>query len=355
MNKIFAWFWNHKFRSIILLLIIGAVIFYVIKKNQPPKVETATVSKGEITSIIEASGQVMAQETADLTFSATGKIAWVGVKKGDQISRWQALASLDQRELQKQLKKALLTQQTTRNNFENTIVDYDYGISSVNNYDIQTRGDEDLVIKRLLINNQISLDSATLDVEIADLARDYATLISPISGTVVNDGSLKPGQWLTAANLSSKAIRITDLSTLYFQANIDEADYANIQIGQAVIITLDSFPDKKINGTVTFIGKEGVKKTGGSVQIPIDIAMTNAPLGVVTELNGDVNVILQKKNNVLKLDKTFVHKEDDKYSVNILDNNKVISRPVKIGLIGPDNYEIISGLAEGDQVVNVVK
>jgi RND family efflux transporter MFP subunit len=350
LKSIPSWLWQHKIPSLILLVIIIGVIIYAINASKPPKFDKAMVKRGEIATVAEASGVVTADKTAELNFANTGKVVWVGVKKGDIVKPYQTLASQDVREVEKNIKSKLLDYMKTRWDFEQLHED-----KNVDGRDLAVVPNLSDAELRALQKSQFGLDQSVLDVEVATLAKEQAYLFSPIEGTVVDDGNIMAGEWINATNLSSKTIKVTDLNTLYFQANIDEADFGKIALGQPVTIKLDAFPGEIVNGTISYLGKEGVKKTGGSVQIPVDISLTSVPSGIVPGLNGDVTIILEKKSDILTLDKKFVHKDGDKYTVSIMENSRPVTKPVTIGMVGLTDEEITSGLTEDQEVVNVIK
>ena len=76
-----------------------------------------TVEKGPLQVVLSSSGTVMAENKADLTFQTGGRLSWVGVKKGDRVRKWQGIASLDQRTVQKNLEKELNDYLKTRWDF----------------------------------------------------------------------------------------------------------------------------------------------------------------------------------------------------------------------------------------------
>jgi RND family efflux transporter MFP subunit len=326
------------------------VVLFWINANKPLEVEKTTAKIGTVASVIEASGKVQAKQQVDLAFSAGGKVVWVGVKKGDQVKAYQTLATMDQREVEKNIRNKLLDYMKTRWDFDQLQDDNDVRGNRLSDVAGLTSGE-----KRALEKSQFGLDQSVLDLEISNLAREQYYLMTPIAGVVVNDGYLVAGERLNSSTVLSKQIRIINPESIYFQINVDEADYAKVKLGQTVRIKLDSFPGQVLTGKVTLIGKEGVKKTGGSVQIPVDVVFDSLNADLVPELNGDVEIVMEQKSGVLTVDKRFVHKDGNKYSVNFLKNNKIISHPVTIGLTGVDQYEIKNGLAIDQEVVNEIK
>ncbi|MFZ5535226.1 MAG: efflux RND transporter periplasmic adaptor subunit [Patescibacteria group bacterium] len=332
---------------IALLLLVTISTGYITFRQNGDELRTTTVKRQDITESVNASGNVQAKDYAELRFNTPSKIVWLGVKKGDRVKKWQSVASLDKRTLEKNLRKKLLDYQTNRWDFEQT----------QDNYDVDGRSLEQVLLtdeeKRILEKTQFGLDKSVLDVEIADVAAKDAVLVSPISGTVLSTGGLIAGENLTAANLATKIIKVADLSTLYFIAQIDEVDFGKIQVGQKVEIQLDAFPDQSFEGAVSFIGKEGEKTLSGGVTIPIEITFTKVDERLAVGLSGDADFIIAKKENVLSIPREFIKHNQGKTYVYILENGKPVSREVTVGLSTISQTEVASGVEEGQEVVLV--
>lgn len=85
------------FQFVIVIVIIFGIYFITQNNKKSNNTEkTATVVRQDLKEIISTSGKLAAESSASLKFQTGGKLAWVGVKKGDRVSKWQAIAILDQ-------------------------------------------------------------------------------------------------------------------------------------------------------------------------------------------------------------------------------------------------------------------
>jgi macrolide-specific efflux system membrane fusion protein len=82
------------------------------------KYEEYTVSREDIREELTVSGEIRAEKQADLRFQTGGRLAWVGVKQGDWVKKWQGIAGLDRRSIEKNLQKELNDYMNERWNFE---------------------------------------------------------------------------------------------------------------------------------------------------------------------------------------------------------------------------------------------
>lgn len=341
-------FTKHPFLALLMIILITGGIFWYAKLNQKPDLRSATVTRQNITETITASGEVSADKKAELRFSTPSKVVWVGVKEGDKVKAGQALASLDKRLVEKNLKKKLLSYMNERWDFEQTQEDYNIDGRSLNDALLSDKE------KRILEKTQFDLDNSVLDVEISNLAMEESTITSPISGTVSKLSNINRGEQLTAAQLSTSFIRVVDLDTMIFEATVDEVDFRKISIGQTVSVALDAFPNEIFTGTVTFIGREGQKTLTGGVILPVKIALNAGKEKLVTGLSGDAEFLLDQKENVLTLPREFVRNENGSQFITIRQTNGDLTKiSVTVGLTTISSVEVSGEINEGQEVVLV--
>src|SRR3989338_2730820 len=213
-------FLKKRYKLIISLAVIaGLIIFFTNRSNaqrKNEKEETVKVKSGKLEDVLTISGTIDAEEKTTLRFQTSGRLAWVGVKEGDYVKKYQRIASLDKREVEKNLKKKLLAYMNERWDFEQT--HDDYSVRGRRLIDVPGLTAEE---NRILDKAQFDLDSSVLDVEIQTLAVEYANLWTPIEGIVTKVAAPFAGMNITPA-LSEFEI-INPLS-IYFSANADETE-----------------------------------------------------------------------------------------------------------------------------------
>jgi RND family efflux transporter MFP subunit len=331
--------------GLILVIAIGGWFWYNSQKPNS-EVRTAKVVRQNLTETITASGEVTADKQVELRFSAPAQIVWMGVKEGDTVRAGQALASLDKRQVEDNLKKKLLAYMNERWDFEQ--VHDDYNIDGKQLTEVPLTDKE----KRILEKAQFDLNSTVLDVEIANLAIEESTVISPISGTVTTVSGLNAGEQLTAAQLSTSFFRVVDFKSLVFEATVDEVDFSKITVGQNVNITLDAFPDEEFPGSVIYVGREGKKTITGGVVVPVKIALTSGMDKLVTGLSGDAEFVIAQKENVLVVPREFVKNDGTTSYVMVRQSDDKITKiPVTTGLTTIASEEITGDIQEGQEVI----
>lgn len=276
---------QHKAKIILVILGLTLVVFGLSRFQLGPFKKEKITPKQEISleqeNVITASGKIQAKRVANLNFQTSGQLVWVGVKEGDQVKKWQGIASLDKRELEKRLTRYLNLYLTNRWDFEQLQDDYK---------DEKERYLITDAIQRILDKAQFSLNNAVIDVEITDLTLKLATISTPIEGIVTRIDTPQAG--VNVSPLSAN-FTVVDPSSVYFAASVDEADIGKIQIGQKAKINLDSYPEGEFEGTVERIAFVATATAGGGTAYLVEISLPeNQNLKFRVGMNGDASILL---------------------------------------------------------------
>lgn len=237
-----------------------------------------------------------------------------------------------------------------------------------------------------------------------DLAK--VTITAPMAG-VVTRLNVEAGENAIMGTLNNPGtvlLVISDLGTIEAWVEVDETEVVDVRLGQTAEVTIDAFPDQTYAGTVTEIGHSPLRVSTGSseeavefeVKITLDQAPANlrpglsakaeimvaerqgalaVPLGAVTVRSlplkdGDIRLYsgsrARKQAQALK-DLGFQPRSakpdsqdagaaarierKETEGVFVLKGGFVKFVPVELGIAGEEDFEVVSGLAEGQQVV----
>lgn len=333
----------------IMALITGFSLYWIntnYKKNSNPtkfdaqKDTIVTPQRETIKDEITLAGSVDALLKSELRFQTSGQLAWVGVKVGDKVKKYQAIASLDKDILKKQL-------QADFNNYRSALATFD---DTQDKYkeekDNLTLTDD---MKRILVRSQNTLDNAVINYELQELTLKYATLTSPINGVVVNID--QPANGVNVMP-STASFSIIDPTSLYFKANIDQEDVIKIKVGNLTTIRLDSFLDQTFDSKITYISFVPVAGESNTVyQVRFELPVNNEDQLYRLGMDGDVSINLKQINNALTLPVEALHQENGQNYVLVKENEKIVRKAVKTGIEADTKIEILEGISENDQVV----
>lgn len=299
--------------------------------------QTVRVMRGEIISSVFASGKTKAERQANLAFKSTGRIVYLPVAKNQEVKKWQAVATIDTSDIKANLEKELQDYLKTR---------WDLDQAQKDTYKDQALTD---TIKRAKEKAQFDLNKSVLDVEIADRSLKNASLYTPFDGIVTSvNGEIN--EWVSAFS-EEPLVTIIDPKTVYFQAELEEEDISKIRAGQEALISLDAYPGKQFSGVVAEIDKKTIVKDNSDTVLPVKITFSAADEFLALGLNGDVQLILDKKKDALIVPRRAVRKRDGYSEVLIKNGTQVKTVKIQSGVSDNRNVEIINGIDQGEQIV----
>ncbi len=328
---------ENRWKVIIFVIVALSILIgkSLITGNSDEMVTTKVVRQ-DLFSTISASGSIKGKSQATLHFNTPGKLAWVGVSQGEDVKKWQSLAQLDAVQLNANL-------QIANSNLRAAEATLDRVYDSVKDHD----NDESFTQKETRTAAEVAKDNAYNAVLATRNALSNTTLIAPFNGTVVSiSDNFTPG-----ANIAlTDTIVVADVSEFKFTAQVDEIDYGKIKLGQKAKISLDAFPDETFEGTVSYIGKAGVKTATGGVTIPIEIQFDSNGSNMAVGLSGDVEFVLDQRENALVIPGNYIKQKDGISVVYIIEDGNKIEKEVNVGLTTLTEVEIIKGLEEGQVI-----
>lgn len=317
-------------------ILLVLLILFIFRPPSPKPIATQKVIRADVVQSISITGTVNAEKSIDLNFLTGGFLTYLGVQKGDTVSQYQTIGTLDQR--------------TVLKNLQNTLTDYSKQRNTFDQYtlDQQANKPEDAVndrLKRALQNNQYDLNKTIVSVELQDIARQQSVLSSPIAGIVTRADAKTAGVNITATT----TFTVVDPNSLTFKMEVDEADISKVKKGQNIKAVLDSYPDKTLQLTVDSIDfVTHTTSTGGNAYDVKGKISDNIDYKYRVGMNGNAEIILAERDNVLSI-----------VLSSLTEGNKIFvktkggfeKKEVKLGLKNDVSAEVISGLSEGDEIV----
>lgn len=326
------------------VLILSLIGWSVANKSSKDKPKNAyTVKRQTLRETVTFSGDIDAEEKATLRFQTSGKLAWVGVKEGETVNKYQGIASLDQQELKKTLQKELNTYVKSRLDFDQEKEDTREVVIGGLGRDARER------VLRVAQKAQYDLNNSVIDVELQDLAIQFATIYTPIEGIVTKVGSKNSGVNVTPAQAE---FEIVNPDTIFFSATADQTEVVMLDAGMRGEISLDSFTDVKRYATIASIAytpKEDETGTVYQIKLNLDPSSPDAAklrLG----MTGDVTFVLKEVENAIAVPTTYIKRENGKPYVLKKVNNKPEKVFIRLGSEIDTATVVDSGIEAGDVV-----
>jgi HlyD family secretion protein len=384
--------------SILALVLIGGGygVYAALRPNHiidPSKI--ASAERGDLARVVVATGKIEPLSKVEVKSKASGIVKKLYVDYGDRVKQGDVLADLDKVQLEASLHAAEANYQAAqaardsanaqleRNkvdaegpdvpflklNMERAQEMYKDGVMSKSlvedaekNYQLalnkQVSAQRNLAVSRAEIAKaeaQVAQAKAALDNAQEDLRN--STIVSPIDGLVlsrdVNVGDAV-SSILVLGSQATLIMTLGDISEVYVQGKVDEADIGKVYLNQPARIVVESFKDKKFDGKVTRISPYGKEKDNVTT-FEVRVSISNPGGELKANMSANAEIILEEKKNVLMVpEASLIYDKDRNASVELPDPHAENGRkkiPVKLGISNGVKTEIVSGLTEKQQVV----
>ncbi len=301
--------------AVVLLLIAGCAWLLLKPKPDENPYRTATVSQGDITSSVSASGKLEALVTVDVGSQISGQIKEILVDFNDTVRKGQTLAVIDPQTYTSRVRQgqaqvaasnagraqAQANAAVAKANYDRTRSLFDKGFVA------QAKLDTDLAAYRASqagvasATAQIGQSQAALVAQQVDLGR--TTITAPIDGIVI-DRKIEPGNTVAASLQAPVLFTLAqDLSKLQVKISVGEADIGQLREGQAVNFTVDAFPDDNFRGVVTQVRKQPTTESNVTAYIVMAEA-DNPDMKLLPGMTANADIVLQERRNVLRVPAT---------------------------------------------------
>lgn len=383
----------------VVLVILAGCGYGISAALRPSRVidpsKIAAVERGDLARVVVATGKIQPLFKVELKSKASGIVKKIYVDYGDRVKQGQVLAELDKIQLEAaerasraNLQAAEAALDSARATLERNKVDAegpDVPYLKLNMGRAQQMFKDGVMSKSLVedaeknyqlaLNKQVSAQR-NLAVSRAEIAKAEAqmaqakaalenaqedlhnsTIVSPIDGLVlsrdVNVGDAI-SSILVLGSQATLIMTLGDVSEVYVQGKVDEADIGKVYLDQAARIVVESFKDKKFTGKVTKISPLGKEKDNVTT-FEVRVSISNPTGELKANMSANAEILLEEKKNVLMIpEAALIYDKDRKASVESPDpksENGKKKTDVKLGISNGVKTEIVSGLNEKDQVV----
>lgn len=198
-----------------------------------------------------------------------------------------------------------------------------------------------------LSDAQLQQARAAVAAAQANLAN--ARLVAPISGVITKQDA-KVGQ---LASAGTPLVTIISGAGFEVDSDVSETDVGKISTGDPVAMTIDAFPNETFAGSVFYIAPAETN-TEGVVSYEVKIAFANPDPRLKSGLTANIDIETDRKDDVLILPQYAILENDEGAYVQTIEGGKPVNHPVTLGIQDQEgNVEVLSGVAEGEQVANI--
>ena len=399
--------------AVVVLLGITALGYRAISASIP-EVEvvraTAQTSGNDAagSTVLSATGYIVAHHKIEANSKVTGRVAWIGVEKGDQVKEGQVLVRLEDQEFRAQYEQAAGAAESAKAQLlqlENGSRPQEIQQTEHNLSEARATAANDKVsldrIRKLFdegVMSKQALDDAAAKYEASqqrehsleqsyqlakigpraeEIARakgalmqaegqaayaksqlDATVIRAPITGTIL-DRSVEKGELLTGqfASAARPVFSMADLKDLQVELDIAQADFARLGPKQKGTVTVDAFPDRTYHGVIAEISPEANRQKA-TVQVKVQIQDPDEYLR--PEMNSTVKFIANEPSQKSStsaaagvfVPSTAMRDRDGKKLVYVAYNGRVVAREIHVVSQRADGA-LVDGLVGGESVITV--
>jgi len=398
--------------AVVVLLSLSALAYRLLARDAPEvEVVRASAESSDVGgTVLSATGYIVAHHTINVNSKVTGRLAWIGVEKGDKVKEGQVLVRLEDEEFRAAYDQA----KGAVDNARAYLDELEHGSRPEEIQEAQHNLDE---ARATLVNDKLTLDRTkelsaagvvarqALDDATAkfdsdqervnslekafqlmkigprqeEIARargalaqaqgqlDYAksqldaTVIrAPVTGTIL-DRTAEKGELITAQFASAAAggpqgsvVSLADLNDIQVELDIAQSDFARLGPKQKGIVTVDAYPDRKYNGEIAQISPEANRQKA-TVQVKVQVLNPDEYLR--PEMNATVKFLadVKKLSNTQPagafVPATALRDHDGKKVVFLAFDGKARMREVHIMSQRTDGF-LVDGLVGGESVIS---
>jgi HlyD family secretion protein len=381
--------WSHKWLCLAAILAIGIGGWEGVRLLMGPVVPVDQVKRGQLIETVVATGNVETLFRVNISSQITGTVAGVQVDEGQRVTAGQTLISIESSELRanvvqaqgavaeaeahvrqlaeltlptahqslKDARASLLNVQQTFDRTSQLIhtgyatrAALDAAQKDLNVAQTQARAAELVVYSSSrggsdFVTAQSLLDQSRANLTTASSRLAYATISAPRAGVLITR-AVEQGNVVQPG--STLLVLAPDGQT-QLQLSIDERNLGKLVLGQKAIASADAYPDQKFSAAVSYINPS-IDITRASVEVRLSVS--DPPSYLRQDMTVSVDIDVGQRDNALVLPGSSVH---DALSASpwvlLVKGGRAVKQPVRVGLQGNIQTEILQGVSEGDLVI----
>lgn len=387
------WVWSGAL--LFALLVCGIAIAAHGKGVKFDSSQLSKVERSDIARSVVATGKVQPITKVEVKSKASGIVTKLYVDINAHVHQGQVLAQLDQQEILDQVaaQKAQLEAAQSNARAAAAAIQYDrvsaeapdlpmykhtfdraQEMSSVGVVSKQTLDDaqqrylaaantRDKAVAQITVDDsklrqaQAQVTQAQASLKQLEEQLSYTTITSPMDGVILSrDVEIGDAvsSILVLGSTATLVMTIGDVTQVYVQGKVDEADIGKVYLGQPARIKVESFKDKTFAGKVTKIAPLGVEKDNVTT-FEVRVSIDNPGGELKANMTANAEILLGEHKGVLTVpEQAVLYDKDRNATVEVPDPSQKKGRravPIKVGISNGSRVEVVAGLREGDTVL----
>jgi HlyD family secretion protein len=333
----------------LLVGIIIVMIFLFIILRVPfrsPEVSTtraALVTPSQASTVLTASGYIVARSKAEISPKSVGRIAWINLEEGQRVKKGELVARLENQELFAQKAETLVNLTNARRELARQKMLFSKGITA----------------KQALDNAETQVGVFESQLRFIEEQIRNTEIYAPIDGVVTVKKAflgetVTPQGFGGAGSAGATFAVIVDLNSLEMEADINEQNLGRLSLGMPAEVTLDAYPNHPYKARLRQMVPTADRQKG-SVKVKVEILGKDEK--VLPEMS--CRVSFQNPENLMDggeklrvmIPTSSLIDNDGKKGIFLVEKDRVQFRPVMLGYTIGSQVEVKNGLSGGEELV----
>ena len=282
-----------------IVLTVGSLWYFNRGSAEPTSpYRFVTLEEGNLEAVVASTGALDAVTTVQVGTQVSGIIASIYVDFNDRVREGQIIARIDTTLLWSAVRDA-------ESNLERNQAQLKQAQRELRR--LEPLYDQKFVTEVDFVRAQYDLDIAQATTKSAEISLDrarqnlsYATIIAPISGTVI-ERNVDVGQTVAASFSAPQLFLIADdLSRMEILASVDESDIGKIKEGQIARFTVQAYPDETFRGSVRQVRLQStVQENVVNYTVVVDVENPDGRL--LPGMTATVDFLIETATDILKI------------------------------------------------------
>ncbi len=197
-----------------------------------------------------------------------------------------------------------------------------------------------------ILSAKAGIEQSQASVRLAQQALQDASIKSPIDG-IVAERKVERGAQVAVAK--PDVMRIVSLNNIYFDAQLTEAQFSEVRVGQSVAVTVDARPNKTFQGTVAKIFPVA---SAQARSFTVRITLQNMGSLLRPQMFARGRIVLATHPNALVVPRDAVLDSNGSSGrVYVVKDGKAVERKIQTGISSVQLVEVKSGVEQGEEVI----
>ena len=334
------WLWS----GLGVLVVAGAIAGVLVVRNargngkkkddkggpSAAPVELSVVQRGPISTWLQTTTTLEAQNTAVLVAKGQGEVVGLLAEEGRWVEKGAILARLDDTDARLALERADLAAKGAKRDSERG----------------RQLGQQGFLSTKDLDDLDLKLRSA--DVELAQRRHDLdeMRIVAPFTGRVT-DRMVQLGETVMPGK---ECFRLVDVNPMLARVYFPERELPHVRVGQAATLEVDAHPGREFPARITLVNPV-VDHNNGTFKVTLEV---RDPDGLLRPGSfARVRIRTGEFDDALPIPRRATVNEDGEDFVFVARGDTVARVPIRIGATTGDTSQILAGLSRGDSIVTV--